>query len=56
MSSLFETTRRSLLLAARSMREIQQRADYTQNVAAGALVATFCVILLFAAADLLAKN
>ena len=36
----------AFVLAARSLREIQKRADYTQNVAAGALVATFCVTLL----------
>lgn len=44
------------VLAARSLREVQARADYTQNVAAGALVATFCVILLAAGLDLLSKN
>jgi energy-converting hydrogenase Eha subunit C len=44
------------VLAARSLREIQNRADYTQNVAAGALVATFCVILLAVGVDLLSKN
>jgi hypothetical protein len=46
----------AFVLAARSLREVEKREAYTQNVAAGALVATFCVILLFAAADLPAKN
>ena len=34
------------MLAARSLREVQKRETYTQNVAAGALVATFVVILM----------
>ena len=37
----------AFVLAARSLREVEKRETYTQNVAAGALVATFCVILLF---------
>ena len=36
----------AFVLAARSLREVERRETYTQNVAAGALVATFCVILL----------
>jgi hypothetical protein len=36
----------AFVLAARSLREVEKREAYTQNVAAGALVATFCVILL----------
>jgi hypothetical protein len=36
----------AFVLAARSLREVQKRETYTQNVAAGALVATFVVILM----------
>jgi hypothetical protein len=36
----------AFVLAARSLREVEKREAYMQNVAAGALVATFCVILL----------
>jgi hypothetical protein len=36
----------AFVLAARSLREVETRESYTQNVAAGALVATFCVTLL----------
>jgi hypothetical protein len=36
----------AFVLAARSLREVEKREAYTQNVAAGALVATFVVTLL----------
>lgn len=36
----------AFVLAARSLREIEQRESYMQNVATGALVATFVAILL----------
>jgi hypothetical protein len=50
-SVVLRTTARpaAFVLAARSLREVEKREAYTQNVAAGALVATFCVILLLTA-------